>query len=122
MLDIVMRKVTMFCRLISMNDKNVLTLWTAKIAYEDRPIAKPRPVIITRSNVFSVLEVTTKTRREGYMILNWWKAGLHEQSVIRIDRRLNLNENDFIKYVGKLSILDALRFNQYLEDHGYFDD
>ena len=94
-----------------------LQIWSADVWFEDGTQSKPRPVIVVDSVSYSILQLTSKTEREGYVIKDWEKAGLRKPSVIRTDRLVILRESDFKDYVGTLTERDVEGFLTYLRSN-----
>ena len=94
----------------------VLTKWDIQLAKvpfeEDNNIIKKRPVLILDNKVSVILsfKMTSKNPRNNfageYKIIEWEKAGLRKPSTVRCSKLLKLNEEYYIKYIGKLQIQD----------------
>ena len=73
-----------------------LQIWSADVWFEEGTQSKPRPVIVVDSVSYSILQLTSKTKREGYVIKDWEKAGLRKPSVIR-RTGLSFSENPILR-------------------------
>ena len=85
--------------------------------HEDSDTVKPHPVIFIDANSYTILQLSSKTEPEGYIIKDWKEAGLEKPSVIRTDRRVILKESDVKSYIGVLTERDLLGFLTYLREH-----
>lgn len=112
-----MKKVCSSFRLMTMKIIENLQIWSASVRYEDSETVKPRPVIFIDANSYTILQLSSKTEREGYIIKDWKEAGLEKPSVIRTDRRVILKETDVKSYIGVLTERDLLGFLNYLREH-----
>ena len=89
-------------------------IYWASVAFEDDPATiKMRPVVIFRDGGAFIMSyyATSQSPKPGYdcyPIKLWKEAGLKEQTVIRLDRRLRLIPSDFKEYIGRLSDQDIL--------------
>ncbi len=97
-----------------------LQIWSASVRYEDSSKVKPRPVIFIDANSYTILQLSSKTEREGYIIRDWKEAGLDKPSIIRTDRRVVLNESDVKEYIGVLTERDLQGFLAYLRENPPF--
>ncbi len=97
-------------------------IWIARVEYEDGTESKIRPVLIidgTHCYVLS-LKITSHAPRSQfpgeYQIVEWKEAGLLKPSTIRINKRLNLPADSFVKKIGRLTELDRFNVSRiYLE-------
>ena len=89
-------------------------IYWAYVAFEDNPtMIKLRPVVIFRDGGAFILSyyATSQSPKPGYdcyPIKSWREAGLKEQTVIRLDKRLKLRPSDLSDYIGRLSEQDIL--------------
>ena len=89
-------------------------IYWARVAFEDDPATiKMRPVVIFRDGGAFIMSyyATTQSPKPGYEcypIKRWKEAGLKEQTVIRLDKRLKLSPSDLQEYIGRLSEQDIL--------------
>jgi hypothetical protein len=83
-----------------------LSIWLARVYYEDMTSFKNRPVLIldtTRRGILC-LKMTSKPpgRESDYQLMRWKGAGLEKPTVVNTNRRLILGENDIVKHIGML--------------------
>ncbi|NLL94630.1 MAG: hypothetical protein GX224_02575 [Thermoplasmatales archaeon] len=94
-----------------------LQIWSASEGYEGSERIKPRPVIFVDASSYTILQFSSKTEREGYVIKDWREVGLEKPSVIRTDRRVVLKESDIKEYIGVLTERDVYGFLECLREH-----
>lgn len=95
---------------------NRFEIWMARVAFEDSPEVKQRPVLIWNDVAFAIVayKMTSVDRgdnKEEYRIRNWEKAGLTCPTSIRINKVLRLTPEDLIKKIGTLDEQDQARFS-----------
>lgn len=92
----------------SQTPKEKWSIWLANVKYDDFNKMKKRPVLILNNNSFVIegFKITTHKPRENYIgeypIIKWKEAGLLEPSTIRLTKLVELRDNDFDYYLGKL--------------------
>ena len=97
-----------------MGKKTVWDIYWADVAYEDNPeIIKKRPVVIKSDGgafimSFYATSQPSKPEYDCYPIKQWREAGLDKPTVVRLDKCLRLEPNDFHEYIGHLTEQDAL--------------
>lgn len=86
-------------------------IYTALVKYEDNPnIIEERPVLIIDKDYVYVLKITSQKhseRKYDIKIENWKEAGLEKESYVRIDKKLYIPKEDFIKRIGMLDSIDV---------------
>ncbi len=100
---------------------NKWEVWLAKVKFEDDPTeAKLRPVLVIdlQRVYFISLKVTTHEPRPCYYgeypLQKWQAAGLDKPSTVRVSKRLQLIERDFVKKIGRLHPNDILAIQKML--------
>ncbi|MFR3484719.1 MAG: type II toxin-antitoxin system PemK/MazF family toxin [Clostridia bacterium] len=97
-------------------------IWRAWVKFEDDPSqGKPRPVLVmdcqNRVCVFA-FKITTHAPRNNYpneyTVVNWEESGLDRPSTIRGGKYIQIEEQHFIKKLGRLSASDIIRFSKML--------
>lgn len=82
--------------------------------FEDTDEIKERPVMIWNDRAFVMaFKMTSADRgdnREEFKLNYWKEAGLEKPTSIRITKILRLENNDFIRRIGRLDSRDILRF------------
>ena len=85
-------------------------IYTALVKYEDNPdVCEERPVLIIDKDYVYVLKITSQghpERQYDVPIENWIEAGLDKESFVRIDKKLCIPKDDFIKRIGRLDSID----------------
>lgn len=94
-------------------------IYLAYVRYEDIPGGKKRPVLVVDDDntayPISCLKMTGQPRRDGeYTLIKWREAGLHKETTVRIGKRLNVLEADFIAKIGSLDPVDILKIEEML--------
>lgn len=95
---------------------NKYDIYLAKVVFEDnKEKAKIRPVLILENNKIYVIcyKITSQINKYNeYKILNWEEAGLLKPSMIRTNKKLQINKTDIIKKLGHLSNIDIKRLER----------
>jgi hypothetical protein len=84
-------------------------VYLANVPFEDLPESKLRPVVILDGCVYAIdcLKMTSHAPRAGEYALRYWQeAGLRKPTTVRISKRLQLKETDFIHRIGRLHLVD----------------
>ena len=94
-------------------------VWFAAVRFEDSPQIKNRPVVVTSSGAIYVmaLKVTSHVPRNEwgeYALQHWQAAGLNKPSMVRIGKRLRLQQSDMVHRIGKLHPLDILNIQRII--------
>jgi len=108
-------------RMTSMRDSsefNRWDIWLAKVEFEEGTGFKIRPVLIidgTRCYILS-LKITSHGPRKDYFgeyeIIDWERAGLLKPSTIRVNKRLDLPPESFVKKIGRLLATDCFNVSK----------
>ena len=89
------------------------------MAFEEGDGGKQRPVLVLEDGTVYVLalQITSHDQRNlcgEYDITKWQSAGLTKPSMVRVTRRLRLEESDLIKKLGELQPFDIVMLKRYL--------
>ena len=93
-------------------------VWWANVRYEDSNEVKNRPVLIldTEKMIAVALKMTSHEPRRGdYALLDWKGAGLRQQTCVRFNQKLELEEDVITNQIGALSLLDKLNIMRILK-------
>lgn len=95
-------------------------IWWANVKFEDCEQVKRRPVLVVDQRISYILsfKITSHSARERYFgeyeIVQWQAAGLEKPSVVRLSKRLELQESDFVGRMGSLSDSDIMAIRSLL--------
>lgn len=93
-------------------------VYLAHVKFEDVEGEKVRPVLVLEDGtVFPVecLKMTSHEPRYGeYALVKWHDVGLRKPTTVRIGKVLLLNDEDFIKRIGRLSSIDIFNLDALL--------
>lgn len=96
-------------------------LWWAYVKFEDSDDGKVRPVLVIDSSTAIIIsyKITKHEPRaefpNEYIIKNWQKAGLKQQSTLRGSQKLKLIVSDFKNKIGRLSAVDIANIQKMLK-------
>lgn len=95
-------------------------IWWANVKFEDCEQVKCRPVLVVDQRISYILsfKITSHSARKRYFgeyeIVQWQAAGLEKPSVVRLSKRLELQESDFVGRMGSLSDSDIMAIRSLL--------
>lgn len=92
-------------------------IYLAEVPFEDMPKSKTRPVLILEDSALFIdcLKMTSQPPRSGeYVLKKWAEAGLDKQTVVRVQKRLVLPPEAFIKRIGVLSAIDMIELEKLI--------
>ena len=94
-------------------------IYLAYVRFEEIPGGKPRPVLVIDDNIaypICCLKMTGHEPRRGeYALIRWSNAGLDKPTTVRIQKRLNVKADDFIKKIGSLDPVDIVNIESMLQ-------
>lgn len=89
---------------------NVGEVWWTYFPYQEQNVEKHRPAIVIDEDTIAILAmyVTSQNKDCAYSVLieDWQKTGLKKPSWARIDRIIQLNEQNMDRKIGDLSDKD----------------
>jgi len=93
-------------------------VWLAYVKYEDKPVAKKRPVLIVPDSNGSLMMVKM-TKHEPrndfeYEVVKWHTAGLTTKTTIRTGKNLKISDTTLIHRLGNLDPVDVVKFRDKL--------
>ena len=92
-------------------------IYLAFVPFEDLPESKLRPVLVLEDSsvIIDCLKMTGQPPRQGeYVLKRWSEAGLHKQTVVRVQKRLALAPDSFVKRIGALSAIDIIELEKLI--------
>lgn len=102
--------------------RNRWDIWLAKVKFENIPGCKTRPVLIYDDTQYYIhaFKMTSSNPRDNcwgeYRIQQFQSAGLDRKTTVRLSKKLELYDGDFITKIGRLSPIDIVNVKKLILD------